>query len=48
MVLVLSEYEALEHDEEERLCRITADIFIEAGADKVFYTMEDLVEFRLG
>lgn len=48
MGLSLSEYEALEQDEKERLCRITADRFLEAGADKVFYTMEDLGEFLLG
>ena len=38
----------IEEDEKERLCRITADRFLEAGADKVFYTMEDLGEFLLG
>ena len=48
MGLSLSEYEALEQDEKERFCRITADRFLEAGADKVFYTMEDLGEFLLG
>ena len=48
MGLSLSEYEALGQDEKERLCRAVADRFLEAGADKVFYTMEDLGEFLLG
>ena len=48
MGLSLDEYESLEKDERERLCRETADRFIEAGADKVFYTIQDLEEFLLG
>ena len=35
-------------EEKDRLCRETADRFVEAGADKVFYTIQDLEEFLLG
>ena len=48
MGLTLEEYEALTQDEREKKCAEVADRFIEAGADKVFYTIEDLGEFLLG
>ena len=48
MGLSLAEYEALSHQEKEEKCRETADKFLDAGADKVFYTIEDLGEFLLG
>ena len=48
MGLTLAEYEALSPEEKDRLCKETSDRFLEAGADKVFYTMEDLGEFLLG
>ena len=48
MGLTLAEYEALSPEEKDRLCKETSDRFLEAGADKVFYTMEDLGEYLLG
>lgn len=48
MGLSLQEYEALSQEEKDRLCRETSDRFVEAGADKVFYTIQDLEEFLLG
>lgn len=48
MGLTLEEYEALSEEEKETRCREVADRFLDAGADKVFYTIEDLGEFLLG
>ena len=48
MGLTLEEYEALSEEEKETRCREVADKFLDAGADKVFYTIEDLGEFLLG
>lgn len=42
-----SEYEALSAAERETRCRKTADRFTEAGADKVFYTLEDMAEYLI-
>lgn len=40
--------EARSPEEKKRLCERTADRFIEAGEDKVVYTMEDLRDFLPG
>ncbi len=48
MGLSLEEYEALSKEEKDRKCDEVAQKFIEAGADKVFYTIEDLAEYLLG
>ena len=44
----LSEKMALSKEEKDRKCDEVAQKFIEAGADKVFYTIEDLAEYLLG
>lgn len=43
-----AEFEALSDEEKERKCREVAGRFLDAGADKVFYTIEDLEAFLLG
>lgn len=48
MGLTLEEYEALTQEEKSRRCDEVAQKFLDAGADKVFYTMEDLTEYLLG
>ena len=48
MGLTQEEYEALSPEEKEEKCREVSEKFLEAGADKVFYTIEDLGEFLLG
>ncbi len=48
MGLTEAEFEALSDEEKERKCREVAGRFLDAGADKVFYTIEDLEEFLLG
>lgn len=45
MGLLIEEYEALSEDEKNKERRRVSDRFLEAGADKVFNTIEDLVEF---
>ena len=48
MGLTEAEFEALSDEEKERKCREVAGRFLDAGADKVFYTIEDLEAFLLG
>lgn len=48
MGLTLEEYEALSPEERAEKCDETAEKFLDAGADKVFYTIEDLTEYLLG
>ena len=48
MGLTLEEYEALSSEEKERRCDEVAQKFFDAGADKVFYTIEDLGNYLLG
>ena len=48
MGLTQEEYEALSPEEKEEKCREVSEKFLEAGADKVSYTIEDLGEFLLG
>lgn len=48
MGLTEAEFEALADEEKERKCREVAGRFLDAGADKVFYTIEDLEAFLLG
>ncbi len=48
MGLTEAEFEALSDEEKERKCREAAGRFLDAGADKVFYTIEDLEAFLLG
>ncbi len=48
MGLTEAEFEALSDEEKERKCREVAGRFLDAGADKVFYTIEDLETFLLG
>ena len=48
MGLTQQEYAALSPEEKEVKCKEVTDRFLEAGADKVFYTIEDLGEFLLG
>ena len=48
MGLSQEEYEALSSEEKEEKCREVSEKFLDAGADKVFYTIEDLGEFLLG
>ena len=48
MGLTRKEYESLSAEEKAWRCRAVADKFEEAGADKIFYTIEDLGEFLLG
>ena len=45
MGLTEAEYEALSEEEKETRCRKVAEKFLEAGADKVFNTLQDLVEY---
>ena len=46
--LTQEEYEALLSGREDAKCAEVAEKFMDAGADKVFYTIEDLGEFLLG
>ena len=48
MGLSQEEYEALSKEEKDQKCDEVAQKFIEAGADKVFYTIEDLAAYLLG
>ena len=48
MGLSLEEYEALSKEEKDQKCDEVAQKFIDAGADKVFYTIEDLAAYLLG
>ena len=48
MGLTEAEFEALSDEEKKRKCREVAGRFLDAGADKVFYTIEDLEAFLLG
>ena len=48
MGLTEAEFEALSDEEKERKCREVAGRFLDAGVDKVFYTIEDLEAFLLG
>lgn len=48
MGLTQEEYEALGEEEQEARCREVAERFLDAGADKVFYTIEDMGQFLLG
>lgn len=45
MGLTEKEYLELTEEEKEKKCKEVADKFLDAGADKVFYTIEDLVEY---
>lgn len=45
--LSMSEYDALSAEEREVRCKKAADRFTEAGADKVFYTLEDMAEYLI-
>lgn len=45
MGLTEAEYQALSKEEQEKKCAETAEKFMKAGADKVFLTLEELVEF---
>ncbi|MCB7304692.1 phosphonoacetaldehyde hydrolase [Bariatricus massiliensis] len=45
--LSLAEFEELSEEEREARCKRAADRFTEAGADKVFYTLEDMVQYLL-
>lgn len=47
MGLTMEEYEALTAGEKAEKCAEVAEKFKEAGADKVFYTIEELGEFLL-
>ena len=48
MGLTLEEYEALSPEERAEKCDETAQKFLDAGADKVFYTIKDLTDYLLG
>ena len=48
MGLSLDEYEALSEEEKNRKCDEAAQRFLDAGADNVFDTMEDMAEYLLG
>lgn len=48
MGLTQEEYEALGEEEQAARCREVAERFLDAGADKVFYTIEDMGQFLLG
>ena len=48
MGLSQEEYEALSREEKDRRCDEVAQKFIDAGADKVFCTIEDLAAHLLG
>lgn len=45
MGLTQAEYEALSESEKETRCKEVAEKFLNAGADKVFNTLDDLVEY---
>lgn len=45
MGLTEEEYEALTEEEKEEKCREVSEKFLEAGADKVFNTLQDLVAY---
>ena len=46
--LTEEEYNALAPEEQKKRCSEVSDRFLAAGADKIFYTMEDLGAFLLG
>lgn len=48
MGLTEEEYNALAPEEQKKRCSEVSDRFLAAGADKIFYTMEDLGAFLLG
>ena len=48
MGLTEEEYNALAPEEQKKRCSEVSDRFLAAGADKIFYTMDDLGEFLLG
>lgn len=48
MGLTEEEYNALAPEEQKKRCSEVSDRFLAAGADKIFYTMEDLGVFLLG
>lgn len=48
MGLSEEEYQALSKEEQEKKCKETAEKFKNAGADQVFLTLIDLVEFIIG
>lgn len=47
MGLSSAEFEALSPEEKEKKCAQISQRFIEAGADKVFYTLEDMAEYLI-
>lgn len=48
MGLSAEEFAALSEEERESRCKKVSDRFKAAGADKVFYTLEDMVNYVLG
>lgn len=48
MGLSEEEYGALSKEEQEKICKETAEKFKKAGADQVFLTLTELVEFMIG
>lgn len=48
MGLTEQEYNSLTPEEKKRKCQEVSDRFLAAGADKIFYTIEDLGAFLLG
>lgn len=47
LALTEEEFDALTEEEREIRCKAVADRFVEAGADKVFYTLQDAVDYIL-